>query len=114
MPVIGLVSAAVFIVGAAFARDDQTAVVLLALCLGFQQLTEGAFWGATTAVGGRYAATACGVLNTGGNIVGGVGALLVPLTAETFGWAAAVASGAGFAVVGAALWFFIRPDESLV
>ena len=111
MPVFGLLGAAIFMVAAAAARDASTAVVLLALCLGFQQLTEGAFWGATTAVGGRYAATACGVLNTGGNIVGGVVALVVPLVAQMFGWATAVASGAGFAVLGAALWLLIHPDE---
>lgn len=113
MPVIGLLGAAVCIVSAAFAQSAYTAVVFLALCLGFQQLTEGAFWGAATAVGGRYAATACGVLNTGGNVVGGLGALLVPLIAETFGWTASVASGAGFALVGALLWLFIRPDRGV-
>jgi len=113
MPVAGLVLTAVFIVAAAFAADATTAVALLALCLGFQQMTEGAFWGATTAVAGRYAATACGVLNTGGNIVGGIGALLVPLVAERLGWAAAVATGAGFALLGAALWAFIRPDRRI-
>lgn len=111
LPIVGLLGAAVCIVVAAVAQDAYTAVALLALCLAFQQLAEGAFWGATTAVGGRYAATACGVLNTGGNIVGGFGALLVPIIAQAFGWAASVASGAGFAVVGAALWLFIRPDR---
>ena len=111
MPVIGLTVAAACIVAAALAQDPYTAVALLALCLGFQQLTEGAFWGAATAVGGRYAATACGVLNTGGNVVGGLGALLVPLVAATFGWAASVATGAAFALAGAVLWTFIHPDR---
>jgi ACS family glucarate transporter-like MFS transporter len=111
MPIIGLTVAALCIVAAALAQDPYTAVVLLSLCLGFQQLTEGAFWGAATAMGGRYAATACGVLNTGGNVVGGLGALLVPLVAGAFGWAASVASGAAFALAGALLWLFIHPDR---
>lgn len=113
MPVIGLVGAAVFIVAVALAPDAYTAVVLLALCLGSQQLSEGAFWGATTAVAGRHAATACGVLNTGGNVVGGIAALLVPFVAQTMGWPTAVGTSAGFALLGAALWLFIQPDQRL-
>ena len=31
-------------------------------------------------------------MNTGGNIVGGIGALLVPMTAEVFGWVPALAT----------------------
>jgi len=108
MPVLGLAGAGIFLLAAAVADEPGTAVVMLALCLGFQQLTEGAFWGATTAVSGRYAATACGVLNTGGSVVGGVVAITVPLIAESFGWTAAVATGAGFALAGAVMWLFIR------
>jgi hypothetical protein len=88
-------------------------VVLLALCLAFQQLTEGPFWAATVAVSGKHASTGCGILNTGGNIVGGVGALLVPLTAERLGWIPALATASAFAVVGAVLWLLIRPDDQL-
>ena len=46
---------------------------------GAQQFVDPIYWAAAIAVSGRRAAAACGVLNTGGNIVGGVGALLVPL-----------------------------------
>jgi ACS family glucarate transporter-like MFS transporter len=113
MPIAGLSAAAVLIVAAALAPDAYVAVVLLALCLGFQQLTEGAFWAATIAVAGRHASAACGVLNTGGNIVGGVGALVVPVVAESFGWVTAVATSAVFALVGAALWLVIRPERTV-
>jgi hypothetical protein len=88
-------------------------VVLLAFCLCLQQLPEGAFWGAVTAVGGRHAATASGVMNMGGNVVGGVAALLVPLVAQIFGWTMAVATGAGFALAGAALWLLIDPAQRI-
>jgi sugar phosphate permease len=88
-------------------------VVLLALCLAFQQLTEGPFWAATVAVAGKHASTGCGILNTGGNVVGGLGALLVPFTAERLGWIPALATASGFAIVGAALWLLIRADEPL-
>ncbi len=64
-------------------------------------------------VAGRRAAAASGVMNTGGNAVGGVGALLVPWMAEQFGWIAALSTGSLFALLGAVLWLFIRADESL-
>ena len=50
---------------------------------------------------------------TGGNVVGGIGALLVPVTAAAFGWVIAVSSGAIFAVIGALLWLGVRADRSL-
>jgi hypothetical protein len=50
--------------------------------------------------GGRHAAAATGLMNTGGNVVGALGAVAVPLIAGAFGWFAAVASGAVFALLG--------------
>ena len=62
-------------------------------------------------VAGQNASEAGGVLNTGGNLVGFVGGMLVPLTAKYFGWTAAVSMGAVFALIAALLWFFIRGDR---
>jgi ACS family glucarate transporter-like MFS transporter len=112
--ILGLALTAGLIVVAATAASPCAAVVYLSLCLGCQQITEGAFWAATIAVSGRHASAACGVLNTGGNVVGGVGALLVPYTVEAFGWQAALATGSIFAVLGAVLWFWIRADRLFV
>jgi ACS family glucarate transporter-like MFS transporter len=107
----GLVLAGGLIVGAALAPGPLAAVLLLSLCLAFQQMTEPVFWSAAIAVSGRDASSACGVMNTGGNIVGGVGALLVPLTVRALGWPAALATGAAFAAVGALLWLWIKADR---
>jgi hypothetical protein len=104
---------AALILAAAWARQPVVAVVYLSLCLGCQQLTEGAYWAATIAVAGRRACAAGGVLNTGGNVVGGLGALLVPLTVDAFGWPAALVSTSGFALAGALLWLVIRADRPL-
>ncbi len=92
------------------APSALTAVILLSLCLGLQQFSDPIYWAATIAVAGRDAGSACGILNTGGNIVGGVGALLVPVTVATLGWPAALGTAAGFAIVGAALWLWIRAE----
>jgi ACS family glucarate transporter-like MFS transporter len=107
----GLTLAGCFILAAATAQSPYVAVVWLSLCLASQQFTDSAYWAATTSVGGRNAGAACGVLNTGGNAVGGVGALLVPYTAERLGWAAALGSATGFALAGALLWCWIQADR---
>jgi ACS family glucarate transporter-like MFS transporter len=97
----------------AAAENAYLAIGLLSLCFGCTQLTEGAYWAAVLAVGGRHGAAASGVMNTGGNAVGGFTALIVPLVAESFGWVAALGTGSVFALVGAGLWLLIRADEPL-
>ena len=104
---------AVLIAAAAMAGNPYVAVVLLSLCLGLQQFTDSAYWAATISVSGRHASTACGLLNMGGNVVGGVGALLVPFTVKTLGWVPALATGSIFALIAAVLWIWIRADEPL-
>jgi len=110
---VGLVLAGGFILAAANAVDPLVAVALLSFCLGAQQLAEGAFWAGTIAVSGRFASSACGILNTGGNVVGGVGALLVPITAQRFGWTVALATASVFALAGAMVWWWINADRKM-
>ena len=87
---------------------------MLCLSFGFTQVADNPYWIAAMAVAERDAQVATGVLNTGGNVVGFVGGLLVPLIAATLGWTAAMASGAVFALVAAGLWFFIRADRPML
>lgn len=112
-PLTCLPLVAVLLWAGAAADDIWLAVGLLALGFGGTQLTEGAYWSAVTAVAGRHTATASGIMNTGGNLVGGVGALLVPFLAEQFGWLIALSSGSLMAIIAAALWLFIRPDQTI-
>ena len=48
-----------------------------------------------------------------GSLMGVLNALLVPWFAQSVGWDVALASGAGFAVVGAILLLFVRADEPI-
>lgn len=107
----GLILSGLLLLAGANAHNPVVAVVFLSLCLGFQQMAEGPFWAATISVSGKHSSSACGVLNTGGNVVGGIGALMVPFTVKLFGWPAALATGTGFAMIGALLWFWIRADR---
>jgi ACS family glucarate transporter-like MFS transporter len=110
---VGLSLVAGLLLLGATARNPYFAVVFLAFSFGFTQLTEGAFWAAAIFVSGRHASAATGVMNTGGNVVGGIGALLVPITAETFGWVPALATGSVFALTGVVLWAFVRADKPM-
>lgn len=111
--VLSMIAVAVLLFLGAAATDPWVAIFLLSLSFGATQLTEGPHWAATIAVGGRHAPAATGILNTGGNIVGGFGAILVPITAEAFGWVPALATGSLFALISAALWMLIRADEPM-
>jgi ACS family glucarate transporter-like MFS transporter len=111
--IVGLSLAAGLLLLGATAKNPYLAVVFLSLSFGCTQLTEGAYWTAAIFVSGKHASAATGVMNTGGNVVGGIGALLVPITAEAFGWVPALATGSVFAIIGVGLWFFVRADKPI-
>jgi ACS family glucarate transporter-like MFS transporter len=109
----GLVLSAPLLVAGTLASDSVVSVALLSLSFGCTQFVDATYWMATIRIAGPQAQSATGMLNTGGNIMGGVGAMLVPVIAGSFGWTTAVASGAVFSIVAAALWLGVRPDLTL-
>src|SRR5262245_42839806 len=113
VPIPSLILTAVFLLIGAISTNPYLSVGFFCLSFGCQQLTEGSFWAAIASIAGRHTSIAGGLLNTGGNAVGGVGALLVPVLAKYFGWTAAISSGVFFAVVAALLWFLINADEPI-
>lgn len=109
--VVGLTLVGLFMLLGVQAAHPYAAVALLALCFGFTQFVDSAYWQATTYVGGEHTAAATGVLNTGGNLPG----LLAPVVGyviDHFGWTTALNGGAVFAFIGAGLWFLIRVRHS--
>jgi ACS family glucarate transporter-like MFS transporter len=111
--IVGLSLAAGLLFLGATAKNPYLAVAFLSLSFGCTQLTEGPYWAAAIFVSGKHASAATGVMNTGGNVAGAIGALLVPVTAEVFGWVPALATGSVFAIVGVGLWFFVRADKPI-
>jgi ACS family glucarate transporter-like MFS transporter len=109
----GLIFSAVFLYLGAVSANPILSVGFLCLSFACNQMTEAPIWVATMAVSGRHAAVATGILNTGANLPGVLGGLLVPVTAGLFGWPAAMATGSIFAIIGALLWLFIRADEPM-
>ena len=109
----GVAAAAVLLLAAGWAPHPLAAVVLLSLCLAAEQFTDAIYWAAAIAVAGRRASAACGLMNTGGNLSGGVVALVVPLVVDRFGWPAALATGSAFALVAAGLWLVTSADVAM-
>ena len=105
--------AAALLLAAGWAPHPLVAVMLLALCLAAEQFSDAIYWAAAIAVAGPRSSAACGLMNTGGNIAGGVVALVVPVVVDRFGWPAALATGAAFAFVAAGLWLVTSPDIAI-
>jgi ACS family glucarate transporter-like MFS transporter len=110
---IALILSGIFLYVGATSGDVMLTVVALCFSFGFTQLTEAPMWVATMGVAGKHSQIATGVLNTGGNIPGVIGGLMVPFIAGWLGWDAAVISGSLFAFAGALLWLLIRADEPM-
>jgi len=111
--VISVSLSGVFLVAGALAPNVIAAVALLCLSFACTMLCDSAYWVAAIAVAGRAGEVATGVLNTGGNVVGFFGGMLVPFIATLFGWTTAMASGAVFALIAAGLWLFVHADEPM-
>ena len=111
--VIGQLGCVVFLVFGAYHSDPMMAIIMLGLCFFFQQMTEGAYWSSSIAIGNQFAGAAGGVINTGANAMGAVNALLVPWFASLFGWPFAIASAGIFALVAMLLMLFVRADEPI-
>ncbi|MEZ5461220.1 MFS transporter [Dokdonella sp.] len=108
--VVGMLVSAALLLGVAFHPSAEVAAAMLGLCFFFNQMTEGPYWAASTAVGGRHAGASCGLMNTGANFMGFVNALLLAYVADALGWQVAIAIGAGFALVGVGLILLVRAD----
>jgi len=108
---MGMILSGSLLITGAVTASVMVAVVALATCFFFNQITEGAYWAASMSIGGRSAGTAGGVINTGANLMGVVNAILVPALAALLGWTFAMAAGGFFAFLGAALMLLVRADR---
>lgn len=109
--VFGMAVSGVLLIIGSVTESAYLAVTMLALCFLFNQMTEGAYWATSMAIGRRYAGTAGGVMNTGGNIMGILNSILVPAVSALLGWTFAMALGGVFALVGAGLMLLVRADR---
>ena len=111
--VLGMGISVLLLLVGAFHPSAAVAVTAMVLLFFFNQINEGPYWATSVAVGGRQAGAAGGVMNTGANAMGIVNSLLVPWLALTFGWTMAIASAAGFALLGIVFMLLVRADRPL-
>ena len=109
----GLGLSAILLFAGARAENVLLAVSLMSLALGLAACADVTFWTATISIAGRQSGTACGIMNTGGNLGGLVAPVLTPWIAAKTGWTASLYFGSLMALTGAALWFFIDPTRKL-
>lgn len=112
--VTGQVLSAGFMIWGALAGDPYLAIAGLAAAIGFNQFSESIFWAANIDVAGPLAGTACGILNTLGNLGGVVSTAGFPILIKYFGWTVALGTGAVCAGTAALLWLMVRCDRPLV
>jgi MFS transporter, ACS family, glucarate transporter len=109
----GILFAAPCLVLGAVVSNPVWMVTLLSISFGSTQLVDSAYWVAAMRVAGPRAPLSTGILNTGGNLSGSLAAILVPIAAGTWGWAAGIGSGVLFAVIAAFMWVGIRADRQI-
>jgi MFS transporter, ACS family, glucarate transporter len=105
--------AAVLIAEGSSVRSAALASVVLAGGVGALYLAQSSFWALTADIAGSSAGTVSGLMNMAGQIGGAVTALLTPVIARRFGWAASFLTAAALCALGAAAWLLVDPNRVL-
>jgi sugar phosphate permease len=110
-PVGGYLVAAVAMLSIRFVHSPQAATVLLCLAAGAFDFGQGANWATIVDIGGRYAGTATGFINTVGNLGNSAQPVIGAWIFNTFGWNALFLVYAAAFLVAASMWLFINPNR---
>ena len=108
-----LLATAVFLVMGSQVRSPQLAGVILAGGAGTLYLSQSSFWSVSVDIAGRRSGIFSSVVNMGGQIGGAVTASLTPWVAQRFGWTTSFGISAVLAVVGAACWLTVHPEQPM-
>jgi nitrate/nitrite transporter NarK len=71
------------------------------------------FWAATIDVAGKEVGSACGIVNTGGNIGGLIAPITSPMIAASLGWSSALYFGSGVAAIGLVTWLYVDATRTI-
>ncbi|MFM7626838.1 MAG: MFS transporter [Gammaproteobacteria bacterium] len=112
LPLLSLPLGALMLVAIPAAASAALAVAALTLAFFAMEINEGPYWAATMSIARADTGAATGVLNTGGNTGGIICQPLVAWLVASGDWTAAWITGAGFALVAAALWLAVRCEQT--
>jgi ACS family glucarate transporter-like MFS transporter len=108
----GMVFAGCAITIGGFVDSVLIAIATLSLGAGCLYFAVGAYWASTTDLSKPHAGTLSGLMNTGANVGGAISPSLTPWIAAQWGWPIAIATAGAIAFLGAALWMWIRLEET--
>ena len=111
--IVGSGVSALLLIGVAYHPNAYVAAAMLGACFFFNQFTEGAYAAAGSAIGGRHAGAAYGLMNTGANLMGFINAILLSSVAALLGWKIAIAMGSVFALLALVLILLSRVDRQM-
>jgi ACS family glucarate transporter-like MFS transporter len=111
-PISGYRAAAVAMFGVRFAHSPQQAAWLMCLASAGADFGQGANWATIVDLGGRYAGTATGFINTVGNAGNYLQPYLGAVVFGSLGWNALLSVYAAAFLGAAALWLLITPDRT--
>jgi MFS transporter, ACS family, glucarate transporter len=94
-----------------FVDSALVAIASLSLGAGCLYFAVGAYWASTTDLSKTHAGALSGLMNTGANVGGAISPSLTPWIAAQWGWPVSLAAAGAIALLGAALWIWIKPGE---
>ena len=103
----GLALGAVLLYAGASTSGTTAAVALMSLAFGCAAIADVTFWTGTIDMAGKEVGSACGILNTGGNLGGLLAPTLTPLIAEYADWTWGLYFGSAMAVGAMVSWLFV-------
>ncbi|WP_448664193.1 MFS transporter [Sphingomonas sp. CJ20] len=111
---LGFAITAAFLLIGSQVQGTALAVTVLAGGAGAIYLAQSSFWSVTADIAGPHTGVVSGFMNMGCQIGGAITASLTPWIAANYGWTAAFATAAVFAVIGAVTWAFVNPRTLIV
>jgi MFS family permease len=114
MIILGFLVSAVFMVPVVMVHNLTIIVLSLSVAFFFAELTVGSFWAIPMDIAPRYSGFASGFMNTGSALSAIVSPLIGGYIIDRTGrWEMTFVAGIALLLVGAALAFWIKPDEEL-
>ena len=114
IPTLGMVVSVALLIPAVYSGSQMTTIVLFSLSFFFLDATIAVFWAIAMDLGGGYASTVAGWMNTWANVGGIVSPLVFGALVQVSGsWTLPFMVASGLMLIGAALVWLIDPDATL-
>jgi MFS family permease len=107
----GMTGGAVFLGLGLIVEEPQWIVFWFSCAMASVGMSEGPFWVTAIELGGARGGMSAAIFNTGGNIGGMLAPVVTPWLSNYLGWKGAMPVAGAFCLIGAALWWWVRPVQ---